>query len=450
MGACVLKYFGTDGIRGHVGQFPITPEFFLKLGWSAGIVLASRGRGEVIVGKDTRISGYMFESALEAGLSAAGMNVVMTGPIPTPAIAYLTRKMKGKIGVVISASHNPYHDNGIKFFGSDGCKLSNEVEMLIEKQLEVDLNIVDSSQLGKVRRMENALQLYAEFCRNSVSHTTDFSGVKLVCDAGNGATYQVAISVLRDLGMEVIEIGTAPDGFNINKGCGTMDLVKLINQVKQSGAQLGIAFDGDGDRLIMVDDHGQIIGGDELLLIIARYRQQHGFLQGGVVGTLMTNLGIEIAFNDLGIPFLRADVGDRYVNELLVKKQWVLGGESSGHIICRDITTTGDGIIAALQVIQIIVKEGKLLRELCKSIQKFPQQMINVKVCQKCDASIVPEIAEAVRRSELELQGRGRVLIRSSGTEPVVRIMVEGEVEKEIQKHTNILAEVVRKAMTQQ
>ncbi len=331
------KYFGTDGIRGKVGEFPITPDFILKLGWAAGKVLAAEGQGKVVIGKDTRISGYMFESALEAGLSAAGIDVVLTGPMPTPAIAYLTRTFNGQAGIVISASHNPYYDNGIKFFAGDGAKLPDDVELRIEELLEGDIDVVESAKIGRVSRLDDAAGRYIEYCKASTAPQLDLSGLKVVIDAGHGATYQVGAAVFKELGAEVKAVGVDPDGLNINKGCGSTCPEALAKQVLDAGADLGIAFDGDGDRVIMVDEQGQIVDGDELLFIIAVSRKQQGALKGGVVGTLMTNLGMEKALDKHGIPFARAKVGDRYVNELMLARGWELGGESSGHIICRDV-----------------------------------------------------------------------------------------------------------------
>ncbi|PJE79875.1 Phosphoglucosamine mutase [invertebrate metagenome] len=442
------KYFGTDGVRGRVGEFPITPDFVLKLGWAAGKILAKHGHGKVIIGKDTRISGYMFESALEAGLSAAGIDVIMTGPMPTPAIAYLTRTFHGQAGIVISASHNPYHDNGIKFFGADGCKLPDDIEHRIEKILEQNLDVVESSRLGKALRMEDAAGRYIEYCKASTSTQLNLNGLKIVMDAGHGATYHVGPAVFRELGAKVIKIGTAPDGLNINKQCGSTQPEELVEKVKESGADLGIAFDGDGDRVIMVDEGGHIVDGDELLFIIARHRHEQGTLKGGVVGTLMTNMGMEVALKQLGIPMLRANVGDRYVNELLLEKDWLLGGESSGHIICRDVSTTGDGIISALQVLKAIRHTGQTLGSLRQGIEKYPQCMINVQVAHKKDTDAIPEIVEAVKQAEAALEERGRVLLRPSGTEPVIRVMVEGQDDDEIQRYAAMLADVVKQAMS--
>ena len=441
------KYFGTDGIRGKVGEFPVTPDFVLKLGWAAGKVLAAEGEGTVVIGKDTRISGYMFESALEAGLSAAGIDVVLTGPMPTPAIAYLTRTFNGQAGIVISASHNPFYDNGIKFFGGDGNKLSDDVELKIEQLLEAGMDVVASEDIGRVRRLDDAAGRYIEYCKASTGQQLDLRGMKLVIDAGHGATYQVGPAVFRELGAEVVTIGVNPNGVNINDGVGSTAPEGLAAAVLEHKADMGIAFDGDGDRVIMVDEKGRITDGDELLYIIAMDRKQQGELEGGVVGTLMTNLGMEKALEKAGIPFARARVGDRYVNEQLLEREWVIGGESSGHIICRDVSTTGDGVVSALQVLKAIINSGQSLSALTGGVSKFPQIMINVRVKVKKDTNTVPEIVEAVAASEAELGGRGRVLLRPSGTEPVIRVMVEGEDELEVRTHVERLVKVVEQAM---
>ncbi|MFK0570057.1 phosphoglucosamine mutase [Endozoicomonas sp.] len=441
------KYFGTDGIRGKVGDFPITPDFVLKLGWAAGRVLAEEGEGKVIIGKDTRISGYMFESALEAGLSAAGIDVVLTGPMPTPAIAYLTRTFNGQAGIVISASHNPFYDNGIKFFAGDGTKLSDEVERKIEALLESDIEVVDSQSLGKVTRMDDAAGRYIEYCKGSTSQQLNLRGMKIVIDAGHGATYQVGPAVFRELGADVIAIGTSPDGVNINENAGSTNPASMAARVKEAGADLGIAFDGDGDRVIMVDDKGEIVDGDQLLFIIAMDRHSRGVLKGGVVGTLMTNLGMEKALEVAGIPFVRANVGDRYVNELLMANDWQLGGESSGHIICRDASTTGDGIVAALKVLKAMQSTGQSLSEMVSGITLYPQIMINVRVKNKRDTDTIPGIVAAVKQAEAEMAGKGRVLLRPSGTEPVIRVMVEGENEEMVKAQVGKLVEVVTREM---
>ncbi|USE39594.1 phosphoglucosamine mutase [Endozoicomonas sp. SCSIO W0465] len=441
------KYFGTDGVRGKVGEFPITPDFVLKLGWAAGRVLAEEGEGKVIIGKDTRISGYMFESALEAGLSAAGIDVVLTGPMPTPAIAYLTRTFNGQAGIVISASHNPFYDNGIKFFAGDGTKLSDDVEQKIEALLESEIDVVDSQSLGKVTRMNDAAGRYIEYCKGSTSQQLDLRGMKMVIDAGHGATYQVGPAVFCELGAEVITMGTHPDGVNINENAGSTNPEGMAARVRETGADLGIAFDGDGDRVIMVDDQGEIVDGDQLLFIIAMDRHSRGILNGGVVGTLMTNLGMEKALEAAGIPFARAKVGDRYVNELLIANDWQLGGESSGHIICRDASTTGDGIVSALKVLKAMQTAGQSLSEMVGAITLYPQVMINVRVQNKRDTDGIPGIVDAVKKAEREMAGKGRVLLRPSGTEPVIRVMVEGEDGAQVKAQAEQLAKVVEQEM---
>ena len=442
------KFFGTDGIRGKVGEFPITPEFILQLGWSVGKVLADEGEGKVVIGKDTRISGYMFESALEAGLSAAGIDVCLTGPMPTPAIAYLTRTFNGQAGIVISASHNPFYDNGIKFFAGDGNKLSDNVEARIEALLDGNIQVVESDKLGKVTRLDDAAGRYIEYCKASKTHQLNLRGMNIVIDAGHGATYQVGPAVFRELGATVHTIGVEPDGMNINEGCGATKPDGLTKIVRELDADLGIAFDGDGDRVIMVDSRGEIIDGDELLLIIALDRNDHNELSGGVVGTLMTNLGVEKVLADKGIPFVRAKVGDRYVNEMLLKKNWLLGGESAGHIICRDVSTTGDGIVSALQVLKAIVRSGKSLSELRCCLSKFPQTIINVHVKEKKDIENTSVIVAAVKKTEKSLADRGRVLLRSSGTESVIRVMVEGKNIQEVKNHAEALALIVQQELS--
>ena len=428
------RYFGTDGIRGRVGEPPMTVEFVLKIGWAAGKVLARKNRGFVIIGKDTRISGYMFESALEAGLAAAGLDVMLLGPMPTPAIAYLTRAHRATAGIVISASHNPFHDDGVKFFNGDGFKLADEIEIAIEDMIDQPLEMVESLQIGKASRMDDARGRYIEFCKSSIPFNTNLHGMKIVVDCANGATYHIAPAVLRELGAEVIEIGTSPDGLNINKGVGALHPENMRAVVLESGADIGIALDGDGDRLIMMDSKGDVKDGDQLLYVIARSklkeRRNYGDKEhrnfGGVVGTLMTNLGLEHALNKESIPFERANVGDRSVMEKLVEHGWHLGGESSGHIICLDKSTTGDGIIAALQVLDELVDKGISLTDACSGMEVYPQTMINVPVASKIDLAM-PSIQDSVRAVESELAGRGRVLLRASGTEPLIRVMVEGE-----------------------
>lgn len=441
------KYFGTDGIRGHVGQFPITPDFVLKLGWAAGKVLAEAGEGAVIIGKDPRISGYMFESALEAGLSAAGIDVVLTGPMPTPAIAYLTRTFRGQAGIVISASHNPFYDNGIKFFSNAGTKLSDEIELKIEALIDEPLTVVASEALGRVTRMNDAAGRYIEYCKASTYMPLDLRGMRIVIDAGNGATYKVGSAVFAELGADVVAMGVEPNGLNINDNAGSTSTKGLRARVIEEGADLGIAFDGDGDRVIMVDHKGAEVDGDQLLYLIAMDRLQRGVLHGGVVGTLMTNLGVEKAFEAAGIPFARADVGDRYVNEMMTEKEWVLGGESSGHIICRDVSTTGDGIVAALQIIKAMKANRQTLSDMVDHVSLYPQVMINVRVQNKRDTSTIPELVAAVAQSEKEMNGRGRVLLRPSGTEPFIRVMVEGEDAEMVQQQANTLAKIVEQVM---
>lgn len=441
------KYFGTDGIRGRVGEGVITPEFVLKLGWAAGQVLAKEGTGSVVIGKDTRISGYMFESVLEAGLSASGLDVKLLGPMPTPAIAYLTRTLGAKAGIVISASHNPYHDNGIKFFSASGTKLDDSIELQIEAQLEQDMTVVPSEKIGKAGRMADAGGRYIEFCKASIPSVTRLKGLKIVLDCGNGATYDVAPKVFAELGADVVVIGNTPNGININLACGSTYPKNLAQHVLQHNADLGIAFDGDGDRVIMVDHKGEVVDGDELLFIIARDHLRNGRLKGGVVGTLMSNLGLELALKQLGVGFVRSKVGDRYVMERLQEHQWILGGESSGHIICLDHNTTGDGVISALQVLVAMVHSGLSLYELKKGMTKMPQTMINVKLKSQ-DANIAQhvEVQAAVQRVEQQLADKGRVLLRPSGTEPVIRVMVEGEEQAVVDRYAKELAEVVENA----
>ncbi len=421
------KYFGTDGIRGRVGAGQINPEFVLKLGWAAGKVFAGEGRSKLIIGKDTRISGYMFESALEAGLVAAGVDVYMLGPMPTPAIAYLTRTFHAQAGIVISASHNPYHDNGIKFFSGEGTKLPDDIELAIERQLAVPMTTVDSSHLGKVTRINDAAGRYIEFCKSTVPSAFSLRGLKIVVDCAHGATYHVAPAVFEELGAELVVIGASPDGININEDVGSTSPRALRAKVLEEDADLGIAFDGDGDRLAFVDRNGEVADGDELLYIIAQDQLRTTGGCSGVVGTLMSNLGFELALKDLGVPFDRANVGDRYVNEMMGEKGWKLGGENSGHIICGDVTTTGDGLVAALKVLFALVDGGKPLHELKRGMSLFPQTMINVTVNDRGKLSNNADIEQAVAGAELALAGRGRVLLRPSGTEPVVRVMVEGE-----------------------
>jgi phosphoglucosamine mutase len=421
------KYFGTDGIRGCLGEGVITPEFMLKLGWACGMVFKKHGiRNRVIIGKDTRISGYLFESALEAGLSAAGMDIRLLGPMPTPAVAYLTRTYRANAGIVISASHNPYQDNGIKFFSSEGLKLPDEIELEIEAWLDKDLQVVAPNLLGKAKRIDDAVGRYVECCKGTIPSAMNLSNLKVVLDCAHGATYPVAPYVFKELGAEVICIGVEPDGLNINKNVGSTSPEKLVEKVLEVGADIGIAFDGDGDRVVMVDHKGEVVDGDELIYIIARNRKLAGRLEGGVVGTLMTNYGAELAFKKLGVPFERAKVGDRYVMELLVKNNWQLGGEGSGHIICFDKTTTGDAIIAALQVLIALWNENKTLHELKSEMTKLPQVLKNIRVKEKADPMRNHAIAAEVEVQAARLEGQGRVLLRASGTEPLIRVMAEG------------------------
>ncbi|MSP27362.1 MAG: phosphoglucosamine mutase [Methylococcales bacterium] len=441
------KYFGTDGIRGKVGEAPITAEFFLKLGWAAGRVFANEGHGFVLVGKDTRISGYMFESALEAGLTAAGVDTHLLGPMPTPGIAYLTRTLRAKAGIVISASHNPYYDNGIKFFSVEGTKLPDDIEEKMEHYIDSPMTTVESAHLGKAKRIVDAAGRYIEFCKGSIPTRLDFSGLKIVVDCANGATYHIAPHVFREIGAKVTTIGAEPDGLNINEECGATSPAKLVAAVLAHQADIGIALDGDGDRLIMVDHKGEIVDGDELIYIIAKSRLDAGQMSGPVVGTLMTNLGMEHGLKRLGIDLLRANVGDRYVMEMLTKHNGILGGENSGHIMCLDKTTTGDGIIAVLQIMAEMENSGKSLHELKLGMQKYPQILINVKTTKKISINTNEYIQRSVRAVEQQLGDTGRVLLRASGTEPLIRVMVEGEHDELVRNCANQLADDVRKAM---
>lgn len=441
------QYFGTDGIRGKVGEQPITPDFVLKLGWAAGRALAqsikaSGGRNQILIGKDTRISGYMFESALEAGLINAGIDVGLLGPMPTPAIAYLTRTFQATAGIVISASHNPYYDNGIKFFSRQGTKLSDDIELAIEAEIEKPM-FTTEGKLGKAMRIADAAGRYVEFCKGTMPWGFSLQGMTIVLDCANGATYHVAPAVFQELGAKVISIGVEPDGLNINRGCGSTHPEMLRDKVVETGADLGIAFDGDGDRVLFVDAHGEVIDGDEILYIIAAHRaaSEHGCK--GVVGTLMSNFGFELALKDLGVPFVRAKVGDRYVIEAMKQNQWMLGGESSGHIVCSDVTTTGDGIVAALQVLLAIVEQEKTLYELKNGMSKLPQTMINVRRNRNIDLANNDAIQKAVTAAESAMAGRGRVLLRPSGTEPVIRVMAEGEDSQLVGQLAQELAAVV-------
>ena len=437
------KYFGTDGIRGRVGEFPITPDFMLKLGWAAGTAFRKHGVCRVLIGKDTRISGYMFESALEAGLSAAGADVMLLGPMPTPAIAYLTRTFHAEAGIVISASHNPHHDNGIKFFSGKGTKLPDEIELMIEELLDAPMTVVDSAKLGKVSRINDAAGRYIEFCKSSVPTSTDFAGLKIVLDCAHGAAYKVAPSVFRELGAEVVVLSAQPNGLNINDQCGSTHMQALQAAVLSEQADLGIAFDGDADRVLMVDHTGAVVDGDELLFIIARDLQQRGRLQGGVVGTLMSNLGLELALAELQIPFVRAKVGDRYVIADLLARDWQLGGENSGHLVCFQHTTTGDAIIAGLQVLLALRRCEMTLAEARSGLRKCPQVLINVRFSGALDPLERPEVKAACAEITERMAGRGRVLLRKSGTEPLLRVMVEGDDELQVRACAEQLAAVV-------
>jgi phosphoglucosamine mutase len=441
------KYFGTDGIRGEVGVYPITPEFVMKLGWAAGKVFASQGKSKIIIGKDTRISGYMFESALEAGLAAAGVDSVMLGPMPTPGIAYLTRTFHAEAGIVISASHNPFQDNGIKFFSADGTKLDDAIESEIEKYLDLPMTTVSSDQLGKAFRVNDAAGRYIEFCKSTVRRLK-LKGKRIVLDCAHGATYQIAPSVFEELGADVIAIGVAPNGLNINKDVGSTSPKQLQQKVIETRADLGIGFDGDGDRVIMVDEKGEIVDGDELLYIMAMHARSRKRLGGGVVGTLMSNLGLELALKKEKIDFVRANVGDRYVMQQLKEHKWRFGGESSGHLLCLDSTSTGDGVISALQIMMAIQDSGKSLHQLKSGMTKCPQTMINVRRNKNIDVSKDKTIQDAAAKVESELAGRGRVLLRPSGTEPVVRVMVEGEDGALVAKKAQQLAEIVEKIIS--
>ena len=421
------KYFCTDCVRGKVGTYPITPDFALKLGWAAGKVLASQGSRTVLIGKDTRISGYMLESALEAGLAAAGLTAAFTGPMPTPAVAYLTRTFRLEAGIVISASHNPYYDNGIKFFSSQGTKLPDDIEEAIEAMLDQPMDCVESADLGKASRISDAAGRYIEFCKSTFPAHLGLDGYKIVVDCANGATYHIAPNVLRELGAEVIEIGTDPNGININEKCGATDVKALQEKVLETKADVGLAYDGDGDRIMMVDHLGNKVDGDQILFIIAREALRSGQLKGGVVGTLMSNMSLEIALKMLGVPFVRANVGDRYVLEKMVEHNWTLGGENSGHIIIADKNTTGDGIIASLAVLSAMVQHRLSLNELASAVKLFPQVLINVRFAggtNPLESEAVKAVAADV---EKRLEGKGRILLRKSGTEPLIRVMVECE-----------------------
>jgi phosphoglucosamine mutase len=438
------KYFGTDGIRGRVGEPTISPDFVVKLGWAAGRVLGGDKGGKVLIGKDTRISGYMFESALEAGLVASGVDIRLLGPMPTPGVAYLTRTFRAVAGIVITASHNPYDDNGIKFFSAEGDKLPDDVELAIEAEIDHPLRTVDAARLGKVKRIEDAAGRYIEFCKGSIPAAMSLAGLKIVIDCAHGATYNVAPYVFEELGARVVTIGAAPDGFNINRDVGSTKPESLAQKVLEEGAELGIAFDGDGDRLMMVDASGRVIDGDALIYIIAKSRLDAGRLTGPVVGTLMSNLGLELALRRLDVGFDRTNVGDRYIIEHLKRTGGVLGGEPSGHIICRDRTSTGDGIIAALQVIAALQQADCSLSDACRDVEQYPQVLVNVRLQRRADLTQMPAVQDAVRAAESELGEHGRVLLRPSGTEPVVRVMVEGVDPAQVQRLAHQLADTVR------
>ena len=440
------KYFGTDGIRGEVGRPPITADFFLKLGWAAGTVLAGGRRGKIVIGKDTRISGYMFESVLEAGLTAAGVDAVLLGPMPTPAVAYLTRTLRATAGIVISASHNPYTDNGIKFFSEDGGKLSDDVELAIEAAIDSTMQTVGCTDIGRAVRIDDAAGRYIEFCKSTVPPDLTLQGLRIVVDCAHGATYHIAPSVFSELGAEVVPIGCAPNGLNINDGFGPLAPGALCEAVRERRADLGIAFDGDGDRVMMVDGGGELVDGDELLFIIAEARHAGGQLNGSVVGTVMTNRGLEVALRSRGIGLHRAKVGDRHVIELMREHGCMVGGESSGHLICLDRATTGDGIVSALQVLHALVQSGRTLCEAKQGMSKYPQTLRNVRIAKRIDLDSDAALRDAVAAVEAELGKDGRVFLRVSGTEPIVRIMVESTSHAEVERHADRLADVVSAA----
>lgn len=439
------QYFGTDGIRGRVGSWPITPEFVLKLGWAIGKVLARQGSGKVIIGKDTRISGYMFESVLESGLSAAGIDALLLGPMPTPAISYLTRTLRAQAGIVISASHNPYYDNGIKFFSSKGSKLPDELELLIEEQLVQPMTTVDSAALGKAQRIGDAPGRYIEYCKSTITSDITLNGLKMVVDCANGASYHIAPNVFKELGAEVIEMGVEPNGLNINLDCGATHPEALQKAVLEHGADLGVALDGDGDRVVMVDHQGRVLDGDDLLYIIFKHRLASQELHGGVVGTVMSNFGFEQAVKAAGVDFVRVPVGDRYIMAELAEREWHLGGEPSGHLVCLSRSKTGDGIISALQVLAAMRQQEKSLQSLLSGLNKYPQVLLNVPITSSkmADALVNPKIQQAVLAAETDLGNKGRVLLRKSGTEPLVRVMVEGEDATHVEELASQLAGVV-------
>jgi phosphoglucosamine mutase len=445
------RFFGTDGIRGKVGIEPITPTTIVHLGWALGTVIKRRyGKGSVLVGKDTRVSGYLLESAMEAGLSSAGMDVTMLGPLPTPAIAYLTQTARANAGVVISASHNSYEDNGIKFFSAKGAKISDEIQHEIEALMQQPLEVVSSEELGKAYRMDDAVGRYVEFCKATIPRRMDFKGLKVALDCANGAAYQSAPAVFHELGADIHVINNKPNGFNINLDCGSTHIEGLCQAVLAEKCDVGIAFDGDADRVLMVDQHGHVVDGDQLLFIIANSLHKLGRLKGGVVGTLMSNFGMEKALQEREIPFVRAKVGDRYVMQELQARDWVIGGESSGHIICLDKTTTGDGLVSALQVLSQMQFMEQPLHELASQMEMYPQEMINVSLPVDTKASDVCQldaVKQAVQRAETELAGTGRVLLRPSGTEPVIRVMVEGQDQILVERCCEAISEAVNQQL---
>ncbi len=434
------KYFGTDGIRDHVGKGMISPDKVLQLGWATGKVIKNRGEKSVLIGKDTRISGYMFESALEAGFIAAGVDVYLLGPMPTPAVAYLTQTFNADAGIVISASHNPHYDNGIKYFSAKGKKITDAIELEIEAALDKEMKVVESAELGKAKRISDAAGRYIEFCKSTYGSDKSLSGYKIVLDCANGATYHIAPSVFKELGADVVTIGVDPDGININSGCGATDLSLLKKTVVAEGADFGIAFDGDGDRVMMVDNEGEAVDGDGILYILAANSK---YSCKGVVGTLMSNLGLEIAVKKLGLEFIRTDVGDRYVMQALVEKDWLYGAEASGHVLCLDKASTGDGIVASLQIVAIMSAKNKSLKDLVEGLTKYPQILKNVKVSGKVDLSKNKALKVAVKEVEAEMGSRGRVLLRASGTEPLIRVMVEGETISLIEQQVDRLVKLV-------
>jgi phosphoglucosamine mutase len=445
-----MNYFGTDGIRGRMGEGAMSAEFLLRLGWAIGSELRSRGAEHpvVVIGKDTRLSGYLCESALEAGLAAAGANVVLLGPMPTPAVAHLTRNIGGALGVVISASHNPFYDNGVKLFSSQGEKVDDGLQLAIEARLEQPMAHVAPEKLGRASRLDDAVGRYIEYCKATVPYGTRFEGLKVVVDCANGATYRIAPAVFRELGATVISIHDRPDGLNINAACGSTHPQSLITAVREHQADLGLAFDGDGDRVIMVSDQGELINGDRILYVLAKARQANGGLEGGVVGTIMSNFGLEQAFAALGVAFERVPVGDRHVHERLVERGWLLGGEASGHILCLDRSSTGCGIVSGLQVVEVVARSGRPLSALAAGMQVCPQHMINVPTAGGAPHEVVASavVSNAVAEAEHHLAGAGRVVLRPSGTEPVIRVMVEGEDAEQVKQLTASLAAVVEAA----